>query len=65
MAKVEEKKATPKAPAKPAPPTEKEREESLKNEPFVVQSYHVKDGKFVITDKFGRVIELPAMPGLK
>ncbi len=65
MAKVEEKKATPKAPAKPAILTEKEREESLKGQPFMVASYHVAGGKFVVLDTYGRRLELPAAPGLK
>ena len=63
--KTEERKPTPKTPAKSAAPTEKEREESLKGQPFVVQSYHVAGGKFVVLDTYGRRIELPAAPGLK
>jgi len=65
MAKVEEKKVTPKAPAKPAVISEKERLEGLKGEPFVVASYHVEGGKFVILDTYGRRLEFKAGANLK
>ena len=65
MAKIEERKQAPKAPAKPTVISEKERLEALKGEPFVVASYHLEGGRFVLLDTFGRRLEFKAGANLK